>query len=81
MTNPMRYASYLVLAGLLVALWFNLYWPWGLLFLFWVALSIRNGEAFLLTPVSRRREPALFWIIVALWASLSITMLVGDLAS
>ena len=78
MTDPIRYASYALFVGLVAALWFGLYWPWGLLFLFWVFLAIRNKETFLLGPISRRRDPIFYWLVVLLWALLSLAMVASD---
>lgn len=79
MSTPIRYASYVTFVGLLASLWLNLLWPWGVLFLFWVFVSIRKGEAFLLGPISRRQEPVFFWFVILLWTALSVVMIVGNL--
>ena len=51
------------------------YWPWGLLFLYWAALSVRDGDAFLIERISKAGNPALFWSITALWTTFGLWIL------
>lgn len=68
-----------VLLGLVVATLLEWYWPWGLLFLYWVAAGLRWGEAFLIEPISRGRNPVLYWSITAMWAGFGLWTLYTDL--
>lgn len=70
-----------VLLGLVATTLLEWYWPWGLLFLYWVAAGLRRGEAFLIEPVSRVRNPILYWSITAMWAGFGLWTLYADLAS
>lgn len=70
----------LVLIFLLIALFMNWLWPWGLLFLSWSIPSLYTRETQLIGVVSRDEEPYLYWPIVVLWFALSVLMIVIDLA-
>ena len=52
---------------LIGSFFFEIYWTWGLLFIYWGAMSIRSGDAYVVEPIERREHPILFWIITALW--------------
>ncbi len=68
-----------VLLGLVAATLLKWYWPWGLLSLYWVAAGLRWGEAFLIEPISRGRNPVLYWSITAMWAGFGLWTLYADL--
>ncbi len=72
--------SALILIGLCVALYFNLSWPWGVLFVFWTVPSIVNGQALLLGPIDRDESPILFWVVTVLWLLLGLLMILVDVA-
>ena len=63
-----------ILALLLIGggILFNIYWIWGLFFLFWAINDIKNKTTYLLEEVSRKRSPVLYWIIVLMWLLLSL---------
>ena len=70
----------LALVGLLVALYMNWSWPWGLLFIYWTVPSILTGQTQLIGPLSRETQPILFWVVIALWLSLGAMMILTDAA-
>lgn len=70
----------LVLAALLFTLYMNWSWPWGVLFIYWALPAYLSGEAFLIGPISRRENPALFWIVSTLWVLLGVMMILVDVA-
>lgn len=76
--NTSRIVSYIVLIGLLFALYMNWSWPWGVIFIIWLVPSIRFGESFLVSRISRREDPFLFWIITLLWVLLGVLMILQD---
>ena len=78
--NVPRWLTGLVLVGLLIALYMNWAWPWGLLFIYWSALALLSGEAFLLGPIKRNQDVILFWIVTVLWTLLGAMMLLADAA-
>ena len=80
MTMPPNWLNTVVLAALLIALYMNWSWPWGLLFIYWAAPAIRSGEAFLIGPISRAQAPLLFYTVTLLWALLGAMMIVADIA-
>ncbi len=72
--------SALVLFGLCLALYFNLSWPWGVLFIYWALPSIVSGQAILIGPIDRDESPILFWVVTVLWALLGLMMILADVA-
>ena len=51
------------------------YWPWGLLFLYWSVMNVRDGDAFLIERISRANNPVLFWSITGLWTVFGLWIL------
>ncbi|MEM8731183.1 MAG: hypothetical protein AAGF79_14825 [Pseudomonadota bacterium] len=51
---------------------------WGLLFLFWGLGSLRTGHIFLLEDIDRADDPALYWIIFAMWIGSGATYIYYD---
>lgn len=70
----------LALMSLLLALYLNWSWPWGLLFIYWTIPSLWSGETRLVGPLSRAASPILFWSVVALWLLLGVMMILADAA-
>ncbi len=56
------------------------YWVWGLLFLFWGLGGIRSGATFVVEDVLRAENPALFWLISAMWVGFGAFYVYGDLS-
>jgi len=77
--NILRLLNYAALPVLLVATWLGLYWPWGLLFLWWLVPSVASGQAFLVDDINRKDDPILFWAVVTLWALFGAMMIAADL--
>lgn len=78
--RPPVWLNVLVLAGLCVALYFNLSWPWGVLFIYWAVPSILSGQVFLIGPIDRDESPILFWVVTVLWMLLGVLMVLADVA-
>ena len=76
--NNSRILNYVTFAILMIstALGYQLFW--GILFLFWTIPSFRSGNTFLLTYVTRRTDPFLFWVIQIAWVTLGLIMIAGD---
>ena len=73
--------KWLTLIGLPVLLYttfMGIYSVWGLLFVYWGLTSLRSGEVFLLEPVERDRDPALFWIIAVMWIGFGFMYVLTD---
>ena len=49
----------IALAAAVAAIVLDWYWPWGLLFVYWTVPNIQRGEAFLIEPIPRARNPVL----------------------
>ena len=68
----LKQQKWLTLLGLPILLITSLngiYSVWGVLFVYWGIVSIRSGEVYLLEPIERGRDPALFWIISIMWVT------------
>jgi radical SAM superfamily enzyme YgiQ (UPF0313 family) len=75
--NPFRYwKSMLALVCIAIALVFDLYWIWGVLFVIWAVQDFRNGYTHLLDNIPRSDSPILYWTVVLLWLGLGIWVLV-----
>lgn len=79
MPPRLLYISYAVFVGLLIALILGFYWPWGLLFLYWVYVALRRGEVFLLGPIPRAQHPTFYGFVVLLWTLMGLLALASDL--
>lgn len=71
-------ANYIVFAALMLSTVLGFQSLWGLLFLYWVIPNMVNGQAFLLTEVSRASSPVLFWCIQVAWVVLGLMMIAAD---
>lgn len=74
-----RTINYIALPVLLVAVVLNIYWVWGLVFVWWVILTIMSGQAFLVFEINRNEDPLLYWAIVAIWGALGGMMIAASL--
>lgn len=59
-----------------LAVFFDVQAFWGVLFLIWTWPAIRTGRADFIEPVSRARQPVLFWALVLTWIVLSVWLIV-----
>lgn len=79
--ETLKHQKWLTLIGLPVLLGTTItgvYTLWGVLFIYWGVASLRSGQVFLLETIERRHDPALFWIIVALWVLTGGIYVIGD---
>ena len=74
-----KWLTVVAIPVLLVATYMSWYWIWGCLFLYWALPGLRNGQAYLIEPVDRTRNPVLFWIITAMWAGFGLLTIITDL--
>ncbi len=58
----------LIFAGVLL----NLPWLWGVFLGVWTIQAVRDGKTYLFEDVSRAETPTLYWIIVAVFAALTV---------
>ncbi|WP_240138181.1 hypothetical protein [Streptomyces sp. MUM 178J] len=73
-----RAVNYAAFAALVVTTWLGYQFLWGLLFIWWIAPSLRTGRAFLVAEVNRHEDAFLFWLIVILFAALGGLMVGAD---
>ncbi len=76
MSRPVQVGVFIVLV---VSAFLGWQWPWGLLFLYWTVPSVISGQAFLLGPVQRDKDPIFFWAIVLVWALFGALMIAADI--
>ncbi|MGB0504705.1 MAG: hypothetical protein ACPGGK_00790 [Pikeienuella sp.] len=62
-----KWRTLIVLPVMIVATLLGWYAIWGLLFVYWGYLALTRGEVFLVEAINRDEDPALFWILMALW--------------
>lgn len=74
-----KWPTILVLAILIATTVFNVYWVWGLLFIYWAIGGIRTNEMFIVQPLSRADNPGLFWFACVSWVGIGLWMIVGDI--
>ena len=74
-----KWPTVVSLVVLVVATFFDWYWVWGLLYLYWAVQSVGVGEAFLVQTVRRDRNPVLFWSVSAMWLILAVVVIATDL--
>ena len=73
--------KWLTLIGLPILIYSTiqgLFFVWGLLFVLWGIGSLRTGHFFLLEDINRREDPALYWIIFAMWLGSGATYIYYD---
>lgn len=71
-----KWRTILGLALVFGAIWFSWDWLWSILFLVWVIPDLFSGVTYFLEPITRQESPALYWLIVLTWLTLSIYPLV-----
>lgn len=62
----------LAIAVLAVATVLNWMWVWGLLYLYWAGAGALSGRAFIVEEIAQSENPALFWLINAMWVAAGI---------
>ncbi|MEM6307680.1 MAG: VOC family protein [Pseudomonadota bacterium] len=81
---PMRKKLWAWKAGLgLISIWaavlMNVQSFWGALFLLWLWPSLTTGRADFIEPVTRQRNPYIYWALIATWAGLSLWLIGYDI--
>jgi len=65
--SSIKWATLITIPVLAVATWREWYFVWGLLFVYWGIGSVFSGNAFLVEPLTRNRNPLLYWLVTAAW--------------
>ncbi|MEO1714567.1 MAG: VOC family protein, partial [Bacteroidota bacterium] len=63
----LKIRSIIGLALIYAAVFLELQWIWGILFLLWVLPDLFNGVTFFIEPVERKEHPLLYWAITVSW--------------
>ncbi|NQY62098.1 MAG: hypothetical protein HRT49_19130, partial [Cognatishimia sp.] len=69
-----KWRTWLGLGVVYLALFTNLNWIRGILFLMWTIPALRSGETFFVEPISRRDTPGLYWVLIITWIGLSLLL-------
>lgn len=71
-TAGLKWKTLLALAILWIAVVFEVYLVWGILFLLWVIPALKSGETYLVEPIRKLEHPLLYWALVSTWIILSV---------
>nr|WP_306774078.1 radical SAM protein [Desulfovibrio sp. JC022] len=74
-SGNIKWKSMLALILIGAALIMDMPWLWGILFLLWVTMDLKNRQTYLLEEISRDSNPFLYWIIVTMWFCFTLTAL------
>jgi hypothetical protein len=62
-----KWITLIALPILIVAMFENIYWIWGLLYIYWGVQSLMSRQVYLLEPIDVDEDPVLYWLIITLW--------------
>lgn len=71
-SSSTKWRTILGLIFIYIAVWFNLQWAWGILFLLWVIPDIMTGITYFMEPIEKQEHPILYWIIILSWIVMSL---------
>lgn len=72
--------TWLTVVVLIFATWFEHYWIWGSLFVWWSYTSFTEGTAFIGEVVTHDENPPLFYVVTGMWMFLGLLYIVQDFA-
>ncbi len=75
MKKTKKWKTVLALLIIYVAVVFNWYWIWGLLFIYWAIHGITSGTAYLIDPIDKKESTGLFWVVILSWVLIGIYFL------
>ena len=75
---PTAQINWLAFAILIIASFFELYFIWGLLFIYWSVRSYVDQTLYLITPIYRGETPILYWSLSTLWFLFGIWYVISD---
>ena len=75
--QPYKWRAVLGLVIVAIAVLTEANWVWGVLFLVWIIPDIQRGSTHFLEYVERKRNPVVYWLIIATWIVLSVYLLVA----
>ncbi len=78
---PKYWKSALAVATIWIAVFFEMNWVWGVLFLMWTIPALQTGRTYFVEPVNRDDDAVVFWLIVGSWIVLSVVMILYDLGA
>lgn len=51
---------------------------WGIMFIYWGVTAVMARQVYLLEPIDRQEDPALFWIIAMMWIGFGAMYVLAD---
>lgn len=66
-----KWKTVLALSLAAIAIWFNQYWMWAILFIYWLVPDVVSGQTFFVEDINRKDNPILYWAIIATWLFLA----------
>ncbi|MEM9478332.1 MAG: VOC family protein [Verrucomicrobiota bacterium] len=69
-TRPATSFKWRTMIGLVVvalAVFLEMDWIWGVLFLYWVIPDLFTGTTYFIEPLHRNKNPILYWTVVVTW--------------
>lgn len=79
MAKNIKWKAVSGLLFILLSVFLNWSWLWGVLFLAWVIPDIKSGYTHLFETVSRQENPVLYKLIIGMWILLSLYSFVYSL--
>ena len=70
--NSFKWRTVVGLILMYIAMWYNLEWVWGILFLMWVIPDLFSGVTYFIEPIAKKETPVLYWIVIFSWVLMSI---------
>lgn len=77
MKNTTKWKTVLALIIIYIAVIFNWYWIWGILFIYWAIIGITSETAYLIEPISKKENRTFFWLIILSWFLIGLYFLSG----
>ena len=62
-----RWKSVVALVFIVIGIFMNWQWIWGVLAVIWGISDLRSGQTFLLDEIPRSEAPLLYWSVVCMW--------------
>lgn len=71
-SQTIKWKAIFGLSLILLSIFLNWSWLWGVLFLAWVIPDIKSGYTHLFEIISKHENPILYWLIIGVWILLSL---------
>ncbi|MCL7752148.1 hypothetical protein [Polaribacter sp. Z022] len=72
MKTSLKWRTIIALILMYIALLLNWEWIWGFFLLIWVIPDLKSGTTFFIEPISKNKNPFVFWLIIISWGLMAI---------